>query len=180
MVKHLVKGQSKQKGHVQSGPQSRKTAGKPLFSSKRAIAEWISWVLILTFSVLLAAIVSYWMRDYVTGTTEDMETRAHTTEYCDLVGIELDDLVARNSQTLNMKVINTYNLAINKIIFRVYDTNNYILINSTNVTIKPNQNKTVEIPKNETSYLVEAVPVVLSGDEEFICNEKMVWKNITS
>ncbi|MCX6707649.1 MAG: hypothetical protein NT001_05930 [Candidatus Woesearchaeota archaeon] len=147
--------------------------------SKKGIDQWISWVLLLVFSVLLASIVSYWMKDYITETSGDMTKRAHTTEYCDGVGIEIQDLVAKNSQTLNMKVINTYNLAINKIIFRVYDADNYILVNMTNVTIKPGQNKTIEIPKNETVSFVEAVPVIIEDGEQIICNDKTVFKNIS-
>ena len=147
---------------------------------KKAIAPWVSWVLLLTFAVLLASIVSYWMKDYVTGVVNDMKTREYAKEYCDLVGIEIRDLVVKDAQTLNMKLVNTYNLGINKVIFRLYDTNNYILINKTNVTIKPNQNKTVEIPKNATTYRVEAVPVIFKDGKEIICEEKMVWKNITS
>ncbi|MBU0535369.1 MAG: hypothetical protein KKE20_00225, partial [Nanoarchaeota archaeon] len=66
-----------------------------LFHSKKAgIAIWVSRVLIMTFAVLLASIVSFWMKDYVQGTVEDLKHRAHRTEYCDLVGIELDDLTA--------------------------------------------------------------------------------------
>ncbi len=156
------------------------TSTRPLLRSRKGIAEWISWVLLLAFAVLLASIVSYWMRDYVSGTVTDMEKRAHTEEFCSSVGIELDDLIVKNSQTLNMKVINTYNLAVNRIIFRIYDADSNILINITNVTIKPGQNKTVDIQKNATSNLVEAVPVVINGREEIICQEKMVWKNITS
>ena len=146
---------------------------------KKGIDQWISWTLLLVFSVLLASIVSYWMKDYITGTSGDMTRRARTTEYCDGVGIEIQDLVAKNSQTLNMKVVNTYNLAINKIIFRVYDADNYILMNVTNVTIKPGQNKTIEIPKNATISLVEAVPVILEDGEQIICKDKTVSKNIS-
>jgi hypothetical protein len=146
---------------------------------KKGIDQWISWTLLLVFSVLLASIVAYWMKDYIAGTSGDMVKRSHITEYCDGVGIEIQDLVAKNSQTLNMKVVNTYNLAINKIIFRVYDADNNILINMTNVTIKPGQNKTVEISKNETIAFIEAVPVILDGGEEIICKDKIVFKNIT-
>lgn len=161
------------------GPSRYPPAGIFKIRGKKGFDQWVSWVLLLVFSVLLASIVSYWMKDYVGGLVTDLWIRSHTTEYCDGVGIEIQDLVAENSQTLNMKVVNTYNLAINKIIFRVYDANNYILINITNVTIKPGQNKTIEIPKNATISLVEAVPVILEEGKQIICKDKTVSKNIT-
>ncbi|MBD3313394.1 hypothetical protein GF345_03045 [Candidatus Woesearchaeota archaeon] len=148
-------------------------------SRKGGISPWISWVLILTFAVLLASIVSFWMRDYVSGTVGDLVSIEKRTEYCDLVGIDIDDLIVENSQTLNMKVINTYNLAVDRLIFRMYDTGNNILINSTNITIKPEQNKTISVPKNETTYRIEIVPVVIRDNEQFVCDDRMVWKNVT-
>ncbi|MFC1752355.1 hypothetical protein ACFL96_03055 [Thermoproteota archaeon] len=149
---------------------------RPL-SNKKAVYAWVSWVLLITFAILLAAIISYWMKDYIQELVEDMQDRALRDEYCDSTGIEIDELVVKNAQTLNMKVINTYNLAINQIIFRLYD-HEYILINITNVTIKPDQNKTLEVPKNLTTSRLEAVPVIIEGGKRYICNDKMVVKNI--
>ncbi len=149
-------------------------------SREGGISPWISWVLIITFAVLLASMVSLWMKDYVSDTVDDLKDRTRSKEYCDLVGVDIEDIVARNAQTLNMKVINTYNLGVDRLIFRLYDADNNIFINKTNVTIKPGQNKTVTVPKNLTTYRVEVVPVILEDGKEIICKEKVVWKNITS
>lgn len=153
--------------------------GMRLARSKKAIEVWVSFVLLMTFVILLAAIVSYWMRDYIKSTVEDLKQRSYTSEYCDAVGIEIRDLVIKDSQNVNMVIINTYNLGVDKIIFRSYDLNDNVYINITNVTIKPNQNKTLSIHKNLTTYRIEAVPVLFYDEKEVICKDKMVWKNIT-
>ena len=162
------------------------TSTRPLLRSRKGIAEWISWVLLLAFAVLLASIVSYWMRDYVSGTVTDMEKRAHTQEYCDGVGIELDDLVIKNSQTLNMKVINTYDVRVDQLAFTLYDANNGILnASAINITIRPNENKTVEIGTNQTIAFVKVIPVYFrdKGRDDLIrvvCSENAVEKNMTA
>lgn len=151
-------------------------------SSKKAIAEWISWVLLLTFVIFLGTTVFYWMEDYTRGRVDELKKRAQTSDKCDFVGIELSDVIEKNAQTLNMKVTNRYNLGINQLVITLFDSeNNPLYSNTTNITLKPNATKSIDIPKNFSVSVVQAVPVIIDDDgNQIFCNDKLYEVNVES
>lgn len=165
------------------GMESGARGVKGMFAHKKAISVWISWTLLVTFVIFLGTTVFYWMKDFSVDAMDDLKDRVETSEKCDLVSIELSDVVSKNAQTLNIKVTNRYNLGVNRIVFDLYDqSNTFIWQNITNSTIKPNSTKTIEVPQNSSvvTGLVKATPVIISGDKEIYCTERLVEANVSS
>ncbi|MFO8016914.1 MAG: hypothetical protein R6U32_07480 [Candidatus Woesearchaeota archaeon] len=154
-----------------------------LFRNRKAIASWISWVLLVTFVIFLGTMVFYWMKDFSAETMDDMRHRVETTEKCDLISIEVSDAVSKNAQTLNMKVTNRYNLGVDQLIISLYDGDNDIIrTNTINATIKPNATRTIGVPQNSsrTTAIVRVLPVIFEGGERIYCPEREVEAEIGS
>ena len=156
---------------------------KRLPKPKKAVSTWISWVLLVTFVIFIGTTIFYWMRDFSTDAMTELKDRLKTSEKCDLVGIQISELTSKNAQTLNMKVTNRYNLGIDQIVFTLYDSkNDFIWLNISNTSLKPNSTKEIEIPQNAslTTARIEAVPVVLDKGDQIYCTEKKVNLNVTT
>lgn len=155
----------------------------PLCSSKKAVATWISWVLLVTFVIFIGTTIFYWMKDFSTNAMTNLEYRLKTAEKCDLISLQVFDVTSKNAQTLNMKVTNRYNLGIDRISFSLYgNKNTFIQSNISNTTLKPNMTKEIEIPQNSsmTTVRIEAVPIILDDGEQIYCTERKVDVNVTS
>lgn len=153
-----------------------------LANSKKAIATWISWTLLVTFVIFLGTLIFYWMQDFSVDAMDRMRNRLETSEKCDFISIELSDVISKNAQTLNMKVTNRYNLRINQIVFTLYDVNNnFIWLNISNTTLKPNSTKTIEVPQNSSvaTKRIQAIPVIIDDGEQIYCAERQVEANVT-
>ena len=99
------------------------------------------------------------------------------------MSIQVSDVTSKNAQTLNMKVTNRYNLGIDQIVFSLYDNKNrFIWTNTTNMTIKPNSTKEMDLPQNSsiTTARIEAIPVILDKGKAIYCTERKVEINVTS
>jgi len=165
------------------GYKNHNIGSRKLILSKKAVSEWISWTLLVTFVIFLGTTVFFWMKDFSEVTTQDLVDRIGIAENCDQVSIDIIDVVSKNSQTLNIKVVNRYNLRVNQIIFDLYDSsNNYIWSNVSNTTLKPDTIKEIDISQNSTltTGSIKAIPVVIREGKEIRCTEKLVEKNVTT
>lgn len=150
---------------------------------KKGIETWISWVVLVTFVIFLGTMVFYWMRDFSADRVTDLQDRLEAREKCDLVGIELSEVISKNAQTLNIKVTNRDYLAINQVVFGLYgDKSSFIMTNTSNITLKPNSSKTIDLIQNSSipTVRVSAVPVIIDGGKQIYCTERLVEANVTS
>jgi len=170
-----------EKGHKTSFLQAKPSYIRRHLNNKKAIATWISWVLLLTFVIFLGTTVFYWMDDYTRGRVDELKKRAQTSDKCDFVGIEVFDVIEKNAQTLNMKVTNRYNLRVNQLVITLFDSeHNPVLSNTTNITLKPNDTKSIDIPKNFSVSVVQAVPVIIDEEgKQIFCVDKLYEANVT-
>ena len=156
-----------------------------LTRSKKAITPWISWVILVAFTIVLGGFVSIWMKERVIETVDNVKIRIFHSDDCERVGIDIREVVLKNTQTLNMKVINTYDVRVDQLAFTLYTTKSGIANSSTvNITIKPNENKTVELGTNQSIAILKITPVYfkLKGETDMIrvvCNEKTIEQNLT-
>lgn len=150
---------------------------------KKGIEVWISWVVLVAFVIFLGTMVFYWMRDFSADRITDLQDRLDVREKCDLVGIELSEVISKNAQTLNMKVTNRDYLAINQVVFSLYgDKSSFIMANISNITLKPNSSKTIDISQNSSipTVRISAVPVIIDSGKQIYCTDKRIEANVTS
>ena len=157
-----------------------------LYRTKKGVTPWISWLILTVFVISLGGFVSLWMKEQVTDSVDNAKRAIYNSEDCEKLAIDIREAVLKNSQTLNMKVINTYDVRVDQLAFTLYDANNGILnASAINITIRPNENKTVEIGTNQTIAFVKVIPVYFrdKGRDDLIrvvCSENAVEKNMTA
>ena len=159
---------------------------RSLANSKRGITPWISWIILVTFVIFVGALVSTWMKDQVNDSVDTLKDKASLTESCDGAGIDVRNIVQKSSQTLEMIVINTYDTRIDQLVITAYTSGKGVVSTGTsNVTIRPNSNKTVLFSANSTTAILKIIPVYFEDKEgsdrkRRVCSDKAVERNITA
>ncbi|MBI2142022.1 hypothetical protein HYU15_00855 [Candidatus Woesearchaeota archaeon] len=125
-------------------------------SSKKAVAAWISWVLLVGLSVVIAMFVLGWARGLVTKHGEDIKERADYAALCENLDIRLES-ICQNTQTLNMNVSNNNNLKVESIMVRMVDIY-----------------KELKIVKQGLLQKIEVIPATFSGSKRIVCQNKKV------
>ncbi|MBW2999990.1 hypothetical protein KY339_04920 [Candidatus Woesearchaeota archaeon] len=148
-----------------------------MLKQKRGVHIWMSWVLILTFAVVVSAIMLSFLREYAQSTSEEVRERVINEDRCSLMSVGISELVEKNPTTLNMKITNTQNIRVNQLVFRLYSDRN-IYIYELNTTIRPRHFKYIDVPKNGTIDTVEVIPVMFEDKFDIICNNKKVQANL--
>lgn len=150
---------------------------------KKAISEWVSYVLLTAFVVAMAAFVYMWMTNYTSETTSDVKDRVYNTELCDSMGVSVDAcLNTTTSQSLYINVTNRGDLRTTKIIVRFLQTANSSLTNLYDVeldtVIKPQYSRTFNTTLLNLTWtansdtLVEVVPATEKEGFLVVCNDR--------
>ncbi|GEM_PF-3460569 len=142
-------------------------------ASKKAVAAWISWVLLVGLSVVIAMFVLNWARGLVTQHGEDIKERADYSALCENLDIRLES-ICQNTQTLNMNVSNNNNLKVESILVRMVDIYGTPQLRETNTTIKPEEKKELKIVKQGVLQKIEVIPATFSGSKRIVCQNKKV------
>lgn len=141
--------------------------------SKKGVEQWISYVLLILFSVVIASLLFVWMKDYATGAT-DTFTEKFNTEKCAQISISIDDAILKNAQTLYITVTNRNYLRINGILVRIYYDTGPELFEKKKLT-KPQITNDYEL--NITTGNIQAIHVIpyyQADDVRIICDNKKI------
>ncbi len=158
---------------VVSSNSKLRTMNYKLLTSKRAVAPWISWVLLVGLAVVLGAFMLSWARDMARDSSTDLKERADTSTLCSSLGLRIDSL-CQNTQTLNMNVTNNNNANIKSVMVLMVDIYDSPQLRETNTTIKPEEKKELKIVKQGVVKRVEVTPATFSGSKRIVCHEKKV------
>ncbi|MFH1182628.1 MAG: hypothetical protein V1702_06745 [Candidatus Woesearchaeota archaeon] len=143
---------------------------------KKGIEAWISWVLIIGFSIAVGALVMRFMTGFATGTVEEMIERDNQQKLCDSAAISVK-AICQNTQVLNINVSNNGNLRIEELLFRMYDIYTVPQVTYKNQTINTEKTLRVAVVKQGVISQVEVMPVVQEGKKRYICQNKKVTKS---
>ena len=143
---------------------------------KKGIQAWISWVLIVGFSIAIGALVMRFMTGFATGTVEEMIERDNQQKLCDSASISVRG-ICQNTQVLNINVSNNGNLRIDELLFRMYDIYTVPQVTYKNQTINTEKTLAVGVVKQGVIKQVEVMPVVQEGRKRYICQNKKVTKS---
>lgn len=98
-----------------------------MFWKKRGISPLIATVLIIGFTVALAAVIMVWGQGFIKGMQEKTETGANTQLVCaqDVV-MQVSNVCRDTPSTLKVTIKNDGNKALRKIVLRAYETDSSI------------------------------------------------------
>ncbi|MBN1502984.1 hypothetical protein JW930_05560 [Candidatus Woesearchaeota archaeon] len=140
--------------------------------TKKAMSQYLSWILLILFAVGLSSFMLVWTRNYVKGQSDDLTSRADNA-MCDDVSLNLDGY-CQNSQTLNMNITNTNLLTIAYLRLRFIDLYDNIADKKIEADISPGDTERITVLKQGTLRQVRVVPVMINDKKEIICNGKGV------
>lgn len=147
-----------------------------MIRSKKGDSQWLSWVLLTAFMVALGVMMQNFMTGFTEDTTQSIKERVYNSEECDSVAISIDS-VCQNTQSLYINLTNRRDIAISKVMFRMYDIYNGPTWLESNVTIDLGIDDTQEVIAlrqgdfKKVSRL-EVVPVVFKDNFEIICEDR--------
>lgn len=146
---------------------------------KKGIEAWISWVLIVGFSVAVGALVMRFMTGFTTSTVEEMIERDNQQTLCDSAAISVK-AICQNTQVLNINVSNNGNMRVEELLFRMYDIYNMPQVTYKNLTINTEKTLSVGVVKQGVIKQAEIMPVVNEGRKRYICQNKKVTKEVVA
>jgi hypothetical protein len=147
---------------------------------KKAADQWISWVLLMGFTVMLSALMYSFMVDYTESSTDDMKKVVYNTDECRMVSLNIDSACV-SAQALNMTLQNKNYVRIDSMDFRFYNGRIPLHTNQTNITMNPNRVKEISLDTGVTGItLVEVIPHIIKEKNDIICSDKKVSAEVTA
>ena len=134
---------------------------------------WISWILIVAFTITLGTFVAKWMTDFTKDQTSEFQDRTMNPSFCQDTGVSLDE-ICQNPQTLNIKITNRKELKVNKLLFRVFDIYGNPATREKNVSMSPGDVERLVILKQGTTEKVEIIPFTNKNLNDIMCPESSV------
>lgn len=127
--------------------------------TRKGQAEFIGWVLLIGFAVVIAAFVGNWMLQRARETTESVIEMTTKDMRCSDVSVSV------NCKEGNAEIVNTGYFTVKKL--ACYKNTDYNLLK---FEIKPRESK----PLNEIDSCDSIVPIVEVDKKEIGCSEKQV------
>ncbi len=140
--------------------------------SRRAVAAYISWVLLLGFAIAISVFMYSWINSQVDKTTVSIEQRSDTA-LCDDVLLAVKNS-CQNTQTLNMNISNIKLLGISGLKFRFYDLYDNQDSREISISLRPGDTEDVEIIKQGTLKQAEIIPITSQDNKVVTCTESTV------
>jgi hypothetical protein len=146
---------------------------KKMLKSKLGISVWISWVLLVAFSVMVGTMVLQWSKSNATQTVDDITEQGEILTLCQETGISITSS-CQNTQTLNMNITNNNNRKVDALLIRGFDIYDMPHGGQRNLSIDPEETVEFSIVKQGVLKRAEVVPIIKVGDKRVICQSKRI------
>lgn len=140
---------------------------------KRGISVWISYVMLTALVVALGFMVLTWSRSTTQETVDDIVARGEALTLCEISGVDIRS-ICQDTQTLNMEVTNTNDVRVVGLWARMYDIYDSPQVSARNLTIEPQETKSIKLIKQGIISEAEIMPVVRKGNTLINCQSRTV------
>lgn len=147
----------------------KRMAGK----GKRGVSVWISWVLLIAFTVMVGTLVLQWSKSHATETVEDITEKGEVLTLCEETGLSVT-AYCQDTQTLNINVTNNNNRKIDAVLVRGFDIYDSPQGGQKNISLVPEKSKAVAVVKQGVLKRAEVMPVIIVGRKRVVCQSRKV------
>lgn len=140
--------------------------------NKKAISAYISWVLIVAFSVSLGVIIYGWITEQTVKSARQIEQNANN-DVCQSLGINIE-AACQNTQVLYMNISNINLITVDALVIRLYDIYQNPQITEHNISIRPQDSQNLVLLKPGTIGQIEVVPIIRISNQKVICSNSMI------
>ncbi|MBN2454194.1 hypothetical protein JXB11_01475 [Candidatus Woesearchaeota archaeon] len=144
-----------------------------MFTNKKGLAVWVSWVLVVGMAVVLGTFFFNFIRGLAESSVEELIERNGQSEICDAIAIRVDN-ICQNTQTLNINVSNNGNLRVDELLFRMFDIYGQPQGVYKNLTLNTEKTLTLIVVKQGVIDQVEVIPVGKEEKKRYICQNKRI------
>ena len=157
---------------------------KHMIQTKR-VDMWLSWVLLVAFSVVLGTLTSIWLQGVAKDTTEKAEDNVEVSDVCDSIAVSIDFVCqyAASPKDLNMNITNRKDLKIDKFMARLYNGSDFKSTTNINVALKPQAQKNITVNTSSTTIdYVELVPIRVNTlkNKSIICTNALAKASVST
>jgi len=152
--------------------------------SKKGISQWMSFVLITAFAVVLSVFMYDWMTGYSSDVTDDIKEDSYDTDICNSVAVSIDDACFDGTGTpklLNTNITNRHDLRVTKLLFRLYKDTSVSDFEITELDIGVRPKLTREVSVNTTlsdvTY-VEVIPGTEKKGFDQLCSNRIATADV--
>ncbi len=150
------------------------------FRGKKAVSEWMSWVLLVAFTVVLSVFMYHFMVDYTEDSTKDIKKVVYNTDECRTVSINIEN-ACFSAQALNITLQNKNYIRIDSMDFRYYNGVMPLHTNMTEISMNPNRVKLVTINTGASAITrVEVIPHITKENMDIICADRKVMADVVA
>lgn len=153
---------------------SRKSlfSSSSLFCSKRGDSAWLSWILIVAFSVGLGAFMFKWMTGFTQSSTSQITSRVEQSD-CTQIGVSIYD-ACQTVEELRLSLVNKKSLNIDQILVNYVDIYDNPGTKTINLSLRVNKPEKVSLLKQGILKQFEIIPRSVSKDKIIMCNDNTV------
>lgn len=153
-------------------------------SNKKSMELWLSWVILVAFTIGMGALLTTWMFEYSDSTSESIKEVVYNEGDCNHASFTINDICNTTSST-DINITNKGTLNIDAIIFRFYTdegANNVVNIRynltDENITFKPGRTRQISVTEYTGNiYILDGVPILYKGDLEIVCQNRKATNN---
>jgi len=144
--------------------------------SKRGVAVWVSWVLLVAFAALIGSLMFKWMIGYVKEQTIQIEERVYDDSMCEDLSLVIKNL-CQEDQKLKLSILNNGFLTIESLIFRMFDLDSNPFVVEQTIELSPGKIESFEVIKQDHIIRLEMIPITVDTNREIICKQSTVTFN---
>lgn len=141
-------------------------------NKKRGIEAYISWVLLVAFTVSLGAFMYGWLTGEAQKSSKQIDDKTKQL-LCQSVAVNVNG-ACQNPQTLYMNITNINLVGVDGFIIRVFDIYDNGQVSEINLTLSPADTKKLVMLKPGTVGQAELIPILYRDGSKLSCPNAMI------
>lgn len=139
---------------------------------KAGDSAWLSWILIIAFSVGLGAFMFKWMTGFTQSSTNQITSRVEQSD-CTQIGVSIYD-ACQTVEELRLSLVNKKSLNVDQILVNYVDIYDNPGTKTINVSLRVNKPEKISLLKQGILKQFEIIPRSISKDKVIMCNDNTV------
>jgi hypothetical protein len=146
---------------------------RKLITDKKAVALWISWVIMIAFAVSISVLVGKQLIDSSNKSAESLKNYVYDTQECQNAALSIES-ICQNPEALNIELSNIKAVRVDEFLLKVFDGSGDSETINVQASVLPGDSANITVGKSRIAAKVEIVPVISVGNKKIICTEKTV------
>ena len=141
-------------------------------SGKKGDSAWLSWILLVSFSVGLGVFMFKWMTGFTQSSTQQIASRVEQSD-CTSIGISILE-ACQTPEELRLTLVNKKSLNVDQILINYVDIYDNPGTKVINFSLRVNKPEKLSVLKQGITKQFELIPKAITQDKIIVCNDNSV------